>query len=95
MLSSKKEGERMSLPKETIDQFLAERHNAVMGTIRKDGSPQLNPLWFYWTGEVFYISTTRRRFKYNHLKRDPTGDALYRRCNRLPNRHCGRACADC
>jgi PPOX class probable F420-dependent enzyme len=61
----------MSLPKEVIDQFLAERRNAVLGTIRKDGSPQLNPMWFYWNGEVFYISTTRSRFKYNHLQRDP------------------------
>jgi PPOX class probable F420-dependent enzyme len=61
----------MALPKEVIDQFLAERRNAVLGTIRKDGSPQLNPMWFYWTGEVFYISTTRSRFKYNHLQRDP------------------------
>jgi PPOX class probable F420-dependent enzyme len=62
---------QMSLPKEVINQFLAERRNAVLGTIRKDGSPQLNPMWFYWTGEVFYISTTRSRFKYNHLQRDP------------------------
>ena len=61
---------RMSLPKEVIDQFLAERRNAVLGTIRKDGAPQLNPMWFNWTGEVFHISTTRSRFKYNHLKRD-------------------------
>jgi PPOX class probable F420-dependent enzyme len=61
----------MSLPKEVIEQFLAERRNAVLGTIRKDGSPQLNPMWFHWTGEVFHISTTRSRFKYNHLKRDP------------------------
>jgi PPOX class probable F420-dependent enzyme len=28
-------------------------------------------MWFYGTGDVFYISTTRTRFKYSHLKRDP------------------------
>ncbi|HXG21236.1 MAG TPA: PPOX class F420-dependent oxidoreductase [Methylomirabilota bacterium] len=61
----------MSLPKEEIERFLAERRNAVLGAIRKDGAPQLNPMWFHWTGDVFYISTTRTRFKYNHLKRDP------------------------
>ena len=61
----------MALAKEEIEQFLAERRNAVLGVIRKDGSPQLNPMWFHWTGEVFQISTTRARFKYNHLKRDP------------------------
>ncbi len=61
----------MSLAKEEIANFLAERRNAVLGTIRKDGSPQLNPMWFHWTGEVFYISTTRARFKYDSIRRDP------------------------
>jgi PPOX class probable F420-dependent enzyme len=61
----------MPLPQEDIERFLAERRNVVLGAIRKDGAPQLNPMWFYWNGEVFYISTTRTRFKYNHLKRDP------------------------
>ncbi len=61
----------MVLPKEDIEHFLSERRNAVLGTIRKDGSPQLNPMWFHWTGEVFHISTTRTRFKYGHLLRDP------------------------
>jgi len=61
----------MALIKQEIERFLAERRNAVLGTIRKDGSPQLNPMWFHWTGEVFHISTTRTRFKYAHLRRDP------------------------
>ena len=61
----------MALAKAEIEQFLSERRNVVLGTLRKDGSPQLNPMWFHWTGEVFHISTTRARFKYGHLKRDP------------------------
>jgi PPOX class probable F420-dependent enzyme len=61
----------MELTKQEIDKFLAERRNVILGTIRKDGSPQLNPMGFYWTGEVFYISTTKTRFKYAHIKRDP------------------------
>ncbi len=61
----------MALANEEINAFLAERRNVVLGTVRKDGSPQLNPMWFDWTGEVFYISTTRARFKYNSIKRDP------------------------
>ena len=61
----------MALTNEEINSFLSERRNVVLGTVRKDGSPQLNPMWFDWTGEVFYISTTRTRFKYNSIKRDP------------------------
>jgi PPOX class probable F420-dependent enzyme len=61
----------MALTNDEINSFLSERRNVVLGTVRKDGSPQLNPMWFDWTGEVFYISTTRTRFKYNSIKRDP------------------------
>ena len=61
----------MLLSQEDIQRFLAECRNVILGTIRKDGSPQLNPMWFYWNGEVFYISTTRTRFKYHHILRDP------------------------
>jgi PPOX class probable F420-dependent enzyme len=61
----------MALANAEINAFLAERRNVVLGTVRKDGSPQLNPMWFEWNGDVFYISTTRSRFKYNSIKRDP------------------------
>ncbi len=47
----------MSLSQEDTQRFLTEPCNVILGTLRKDGSPQLNPMWFYWTGEVFYIST--------------------------------------
>jgi len=39
--------------------------------IRKDGTPQLSPNWFYWDGERFYISITRTRAKYAIFRRDP------------------------
>ena len=61
----------MSLSQADTQRFLSEPRNVILGTLRTDGSPQLNPMWFYWTGEVFYISTTRERFKYRHILRDP------------------------
>ena len=61
----------MSLSQEDTQRFLSEPRNVILGTIRKDGSPQLNPMWFDWNGEVFYISTTRTRYKYRHILRDP------------------------
>ncbi len=61
----------MSLSPEDRERFLSEPRNVILGTLRKDGPPQLNLMWFYWTGEVFYISTTKTRFKYRHILRDP------------------------
>ena len=57
--------------KTTLEQFLAEKRNATMATIRANGTSQLTPVWFYWNGEQFYISITTERAKYHNLVRDP------------------------
>lgn len=55
----------------TLAQFLAEKRNASMATIRANGSPQLTPVWYHWDGERFIISITKERAKYKNLVRDP------------------------
>src|SRR5580692_5358090 len=55
---------------EKIKSFLAEPRNVVVAGIRRDGRPHLTPNWFYWDGERFYVSTTRRRVKYAVFRRD-------------------------
>ena len=53
-----------------IARFLAESRIAVMGTINKDGSPQLTPNWYYYDGTQLTFVTTKRRVKYFNLQRD-------------------------
>lgn len=57
--------------REKIEAFLAEPRNMMLAAIRKDGRPQMTPVWFYWDGARFYVSTTRSRAKYANLRRDP------------------------
>jgi PPOX class probable F420-dependent enzyme len=59
-----------------IEAFLAERRNAVVAGIRRDGRPHLSPGWFYWDGQRFYVSTTRSRVKYAIFRRDPRAQLL-------------------
>ena len=62
----------MSSPADTaIETFLAEPRNVIVAGIRKDGRPHVSPNWFFWDGEKFYVSTTRKRAKYNIFRRDP------------------------
>jgi len=56
--------------------FLAERRNAVVAGIRRDGRPHLSPNWFCWDGQRFYVSTTRSRVKYTIFRRDPRAQLL-------------------
>ena len=37
----------MALSAEDTQRFLSEPRNVILGTLRQDGSPQLNPMWFY------------------------------------------------
>jgi PPOX class probable F420-dependent enzyme len=54
-----------------LEAFLAEPRNVIVAGIRKDGRPHLSPNWFFWDGEKFYVSTTRKRAKYALFRRDP------------------------
>lgn len=56
---------------EEMNTFLAGKRNAIMAVLKRDGSPQVNPMAYLWDGEKFWISTTKDRAKYHNLKRDP------------------------
>jgi PPOX class probable F420-dependent enzyme len=44
---------------------------AALGTIMKDGSPQVTPVWFDTDGEFIFINTARGRLKDINMQRDP------------------------
>jgi PPOX class probable F420-dependent enzyme len=50
--------------------FLVQRRNAVLATIRRDGSPALSPVWFRWSDDAFTISVGLGTAKYANLVRD-------------------------
>jgi PPOX class probable F420-dependent enzyme len=54
-----------------LAEFLAPARIAVVATISKDGTPQLTPNWYWFDGKRLHVSTTKSRWKYKHLARDP------------------------
>jgi PPOX class probable F420-dependent enzyme len=46
---------------------------AHLATVRPDGSPQVNPMWFLWDPEleVMRFTHTRVRHNYRNIGRDP------------------------
>lgn len=55
---------------EDIDTLLAKPLDAIVATQKRSGGSQLTPMWFYWDGRAFYLSTTRDRNKYANIKRN-------------------------
>lgn len=54
-----------------IRAFLAQRPNVILSTVRKDGSPQLSPVWFLFEDDAILISTVKETAKWKNLRRDP------------------------
>ena len=44
---------------------------AHLGTVRPDGSPQVNPMWFSWDGTHLRFTHTSERQKYRNVQADP------------------------
>ncbi|TCJ95705.1 PPOX class F420-dependent oxidoreductase [Nocardia alba] len=44
---------------------------ANLATVREDGSPQVNPMWFGWDGEFIRFTHTSFRRKYRNVTATP------------------------
>jgi PPOX class probable F420-dependent enzyme len=53
-----------------VEEFLANEPNLILATIRRDGTPQLSPVWFVWRDGAFLISTTTKTAKWHNLRRN-------------------------
>lgn len=42
-----------------------------LATTRPDGTPQVNPMWFDWDGEVLRFTHTNKRQKYRNIEVTP------------------------
>jgi PPOX class probable F420-dependent enzyme len=71
VLAKSQAPQRPPLSQDKLATFLAGKRNAILATIKKDGSPQLTPVWYRWDGEQFWVSITKERAKYKNLLRDP------------------------
>jgi PPOX class probable F420-dependent enzyme len=60
------------IPDELLD-LLAPQKKALgfLAFVRKDGSPQVNPIWFDWDGKHIIINTARGRVKDRVLRKHP------------------------
>ncbi|MEF2978644.1 PPOX class F420-dependent oxidoreductase [Subtercola sp. YIM 133946] len=60
-----------TIPAEYVH-LLEEPNYGALGTIRPDGTVQVNPMWFQFDGEVLRFTHTTKRAKYRNLQQNPT-----------------------
>jgi PPOX class probable F420-dependent enzyme len=54
-----------------IERFLSNHTQAIIATIRKDGSPHLTSVLSHYRDGKMFVSITETRAKYKHLVREP------------------------
>jgi PPOX class probable F420-dependent enzyme len=59
----------MKLSKQVLE-FLDGKHFGKLGTVMKDGSPHVTPIWYMVEEGKLFINTTTSRVKYFNIKRD-------------------------
>ena len=60
-------------PPETHADLLERPLFAHLATVRPDGSPQVNPMWYLWDRDrgVILMTHTKERHNYRYLQREP------------------------
>ena len=63
--------EQIRMPKEELEQFIAEQKSLQVATINRDGTPHLSTLWFdIVEGDIVFETFTKSQ-KIKNLERDP------------------------
>ncbi len=55
---------------ERLERFAAEKMPAFIGTVRRDGTAQMNPVWFEYADGYFWINGGPDRGWLRHVQRD-------------------------
>jgi PPOX class probable F420-dependent enzyme len=56
---------------EDLAAFAQEVIPAILGTTRSNGSAQMNPVWYEYDGQSFWLNAADSRAWLEHLRRDP------------------------
>ena len=60
----------MTMSHSEIDEFLREKRIAVIGTIRKDGSPHLTSMWYGYDGQTITFNIGKDSVKAFNVRQD-------------------------
>ena len=60
-----------AMTSEEMEALLRETHLTTLGTVRRDGSPQISPVWYEYDGQGLLIIAHENTAKVHNIRRDP------------------------
>jgi PPOX class probable F420-dependent enzyme len=61
----------MSMNEFEMREFLSKKRLARLATVKKNGTPQITPVWFDYDGKYFWVTARKERHKVANLRRNP------------------------
>ena len=65
-------GGRIAMTDEELERFLATARTCRMGTVGRDGTPHVTPLWFVWDGSSIWVASVVRSKRWADIANHPT-----------------------
>jgi len=70
-MAQQRRGGKIAMTSEELDAFLASERTCRVGTVNRDGSPHVSPLWFVWDGSAIWLNSIVRSQRWVNILREP------------------------
>lgn len=70
-MTHQRRGQKIAMTADERDAFLRAERTCRIGTVNRDGSPHVSPLWFVWDGTAMWLNSLVKSQRWTNVVRDP------------------------
>ena len=76
MPEKQRRGAKIALTDAELDEFLRTQRTCRLGSVGKDGTPHVTPLWFAWDGSSIWLNSIVKSQRWTDIARTPNVSVL-------------------
>ena len=76
MPEKQRRGAKLALTDAELDDFLRTERTCRLGTVGRDGTPHVTPLWFVWDGSAVWLNSIVKSQRWTDVVRTPQVSVL-------------------
>ena len=76
MPEKQRRGAKLALTDSELDDFLRTERTCRLGTVGRDGTPHVTPLWFVWDGSAIWLNSIVKSQRWTDVMRTPDVSVL-------------------
>jgi len=76
MPEKQRRGAKLALTDSELDDFLRTERTCRLGTVGRDGTPHVTPLWFVWDGSAIWLNSIVKSQRWTDIARTPDVSVL-------------------